>query len=207
MSIKAARGRPKDPSKCAAIIVAARHLFAKQGFAKTSMDCLADHSGVSKATLYSHFKNKNDVFKAVIIDKLENYTVSFDGVENSSIEEGLAYFSRQLFELLHDPDVINMQRLVISESNSQHGMADLFFDAGPEPVMKKLTTYLSEREELANRDAAAYRSLCETFASLLIPHHYYVGIMIAHRKPQTKAERQNHIAQSIKGFMSIISDS
>lgn len=205
MTSKVARGRPKDPEKHAAIILAARELFAEQGFSNASMACLADRSCVSKATLYSHFKSKNDVFKAVILNKLDHYTVSFDGLEALPIEEGLAHFSYQLLELLHDREVIDMQRLVISESNSRHDLAGLFFETGPEQVMGKLTIYLRNRRELSGRPASDYRRLSETFCSLLIPHHYHISLMIGFGKALSKCKRKIHIQQVIKDFISILS--
>ena len=40
-SAPAARGRPKDPAKRAAILDSAKKLFVSQGFAGTSMDAVA----------------------------------------------------------------------------------------------------------------------------------------------------------------------
>ena len=57
-STPAARGRPKDPAKRAAILDAAEKLFLSQGFTGTSMDAVAKEAGVSKLTVYSHFSDK-----------------------------------------------------------------------------------------------------------------------------------------------------
>lgn len=48
------------------IIEKARELFAMFGFKKTTMDEIATECGMSKATLYYYFENKEDVFKTVI---------------------------------------------------------------------------------------------------------------------------------------------
>jgi AcrR family transcriptional regulator len=48
------------------ILKAATPLFARFGFKKTSVDEIARAAHVSKATLYHHFKSKDEVFAAVM---------------------------------------------------------------------------------------------------------------------------------------------
>lgn len=43
----------------------AQILFAKYGYEKTSLSLIAEESGVKKQTIYSHFKSKEDLFRAV----------------------------------------------------------------------------------------------------------------------------------------------
>lgn len=44
---------------------AALRLFARYGYKRTSMDDIAKEAGLAKATLYLHFKGKDDVFRAM----------------------------------------------------------------------------------------------------------------------------------------------
>jgi AcrR family transcriptional regulator len=52
--------------KRSAIVHAARKLFLEGGYAKTSMDSIADAAGVGIKTVYRHFENKDDLFSAVM---------------------------------------------------------------------------------------------------------------------------------------------
>jgi TetR/AcrR family transcriptional repressor of mexJK operon len=52
--------------KRSAIVHAARKLFLEGGYAKTSMDRIADAAGVGIKTVYRHFENKDDLFSAVM---------------------------------------------------------------------------------------------------------------------------------------------
>ncbi|MGF1624294.1 MAG: TetR/AcrR family transcriptional regulator [Alphaproteobacteria bacterium] len=45
---------------------AARSLFARFGYRRTSMDDIAREAGVAKATLYLHFSGKEDVFRTMM---------------------------------------------------------------------------------------------------------------------------------------------
>lgn len=55
-----------------ALIDSARELFGSQGFANTSVDEVVRHAGVTKGALYHHFRDKDDLFRAVVEEvKLE----------------------------------------------------------------------------------------------------------------------------------------
>ncbi len=75
-------GRPKDMEKRAAILDAAKALFVRNAFAGTSMDAVAAEAGVSKLTVYSHFGDKDNLFREVmrarIQDLLPEQTYDFD---------------------------------------------------------------------------------------------------------------------------------
>lgn len=65
-------GRPKDMEKRAAILVAAKALFIRNAFAGTSMDAIAADAGVSKLTVYSHFGDKDNLFREVIRSRIQD---------------------------------------------------------------------------------------------------------------------------------------
>jgi AcrR family transcriptional regulator len=50
----------------AAIHAAARELFAKKGFAATTMDDIASRAGVAKGAVYHHFGSKEEIFERVL---------------------------------------------------------------------------------------------------------------------------------------------
>jgi AcrR family transcriptional regulator len=51
------------------ILREARALFTAQGFAAVSMQQIADAAAVNKATLYHHFRDKEDLFVSVMLDE------------------------------------------------------------------------------------------------------------------------------------------
>lgn len=55
-----------------ALVASARELFGSKGYASTSVDEVVRHAGVTKGALYHHFKDKDDLFRAVVEEvKLE----------------------------------------------------------------------------------------------------------------------------------------
>lgn len=53
------------------IVRQARALFLAEGYASVSMQQIADAAGVNKATLYHHFRDKEDLFVAVLKEQFE----------------------------------------------------------------------------------------------------------------------------------------
>jgi AcrR family transcriptional regulator len=56
----------KDKKVREGIINAAREVFARHGFRKTTMDDIAQAARKGKSSLYHYFKSKDDVFRAVV---------------------------------------------------------------------------------------------------------------------------------------------
>jgi AcrR family transcriptional regulator len=59
------------PDRRAALLEAARGVFLRYGFKKTSMDDLARAAGISRQGLYLHFPTKESLFREVIGHMLE----------------------------------------------------------------------------------------------------------------------------------------
>ena len=48
------------------IIAAALELFSKNGYSNTTLAMIADEAGFSRGPIYWHFKNKDELFQAVL---------------------------------------------------------------------------------------------------------------------------------------------
>lgn len=59
------------------ILRSARDLFHKKGFYGTTMEDIATHSGFDRRTIYNHFKNKEDIFAALISGILSDIDTIF----------------------------------------------------------------------------------------------------------------------------------
>ncbi len=57
---------PKSKKKTQTILQAAKEEFLSHGYAATSMDRIAKRAGISKATIYNHFQDKQDLLKSLV---------------------------------------------------------------------------------------------------------------------------------------------
>lgn len=58
--------RPRSAKAHGKVVKAAAHLFAERGIDSTSMDAIAEDSGVSKATIYKHWPDKDSLCLEVL---------------------------------------------------------------------------------------------------------------------------------------------
>lgn len=63
----------KDNPKHTLILQAAAECFARFGFDKTTLDDIGRRAGLNKASLYYYFKNKEDIFIAVVLHETKSF--------------------------------------------------------------------------------------------------------------------------------------
>lgn len=128
-----APGRPKDLEKRAAILQAGKRLFPSHGFEGTSMDAIAAEAGVSKLTVYSHFTDKETLFKEVIRAKCEEQVppTLFLADLKGPIGRQLLIIARAFFRLITSSESVALHRMMTAQNPPSTKLAQLFWEAGP----------------------------------------------------------------------------
>ena len=67
------------------LVDCARELFARKGFEATTMNDIAAASGKGRRTLYTYFKNNEELYEAVISSELEILSEKLDEMANKII--------------------------------------------------------------------------------------------------------------------------
>lgn len=79
---RAAGRRPKiadaDQDSRAAILASARSVFARRGFEGASTREVAQAAGVNNAMIYYHFKDKDELYRAVLVDSFSAFERIWD---------------------------------------------------------------------------------------------------------------------------------
>lgn len=132
-----------------AFLAAAGDLFIEKGYGDTSLADVVKRSGGSLATLYDFFGNKAGLFKALIDDRASRITRILNQPEGEehSVAASLETHGRQVLDLMLEPDVIAVQRLVIAESAQFPELASMYFSAGPAAVFESLKSYLTKQAQ------------------------------------------------------------
>lgn len=101
-----------------AIIAAARRAFLKQGYGNTSMSAIAAAIGGSKTTLWSYFKNKNDLFDAVVDDLIDRYgeALRFPLPDDGDLRATLEAYAVSVLSTITRPQVVALHRIVTGEA-------------------------------------------------------------------------------------------
>lgn len=132
--------------------------FLAQGFTATSMDRVAKTAGVSKATVYSHFQDKEELF-VTLVERLAKK--KFQLIMGSlSLCEEPKILLRQLataliYQMSSDPEYMTFVRLVIGESARFPNLARTFVNNIAKPGLETLSQYLADHPELKIPDPEA----------------------------------------------------
>ena len=93
------------------IIASAARVFAQKGVQRASLDEIAGGAGLTKGAIYWHFKNKNDLFFAMLDSRLRQDTAPLLGDLDTLIHAGgdpldglTAMFQTSLRRCVDDPD-------------------------------------------------------------------------------------------------------
>jgi len=123
----------EDPIKRDQILDGARIVFTRMGFDAASMSDITREAGVSKGTIYVYFKNKEDLFLALIARQREvlfgNLRQLLD--EGRPVPETLEQYGLMLARTLLSADAIRAQRAIIGTVGRMPEMGIEFFNKGP----------------------------------------------------------------------------
>lgn len=153
--------RSKSVEKSATILQGAMQEFLKHGYAGTSMDQIAKVAGVSKATVYSHFGDKESLFNAVIQDLVQEkfQTVMSLDQPQSLGEDPKKVLSEMVTKMLEntlsDRNFHNFIRIIIGESGRFPELAKAYVYNLAKPGIEALTKYLKSHPELKLEDPEA----------------------------------------------------
>lgn len=129
-------GRP--PSKRAgeieeAILSAAKELFLSLGYEATSMEAVAQAAGVSKRTLYIRHSTKEALIKAVVEDRVRNWS-NEASARNSDVPEkfpdSLKRHAQTFVHMLANPEVRQFDRLIMTTAQRFPEIAETFYNVG-----------------------------------------------------------------------------
>lgn len=79
------------------LLEVARNLFAHKGLEATTMNDIAQASGRGRRTLYTYFRNKEEIYYAVIEEELERLSEKVDEVAKASVQP-----EEKIFRLIYN---------------------------------------------------------------------------------------------------------
>ena len=128
-----------------AIIAVAREIFLLHGYGAASMSAIAAAVGGSKATLYSYFKTKADLFGEVVRNTSEDHDddPAFDPDLDAPLGPVLTRVGEKMLRLICRPQTVALYRVVIAEAGRFPEVGEAFFRAGPQVKIERLTARIA----------------------------------------------------------------
>ena len=120
MDVKTRKAEQSEATR-AALIAAGRELFASRGFADTATEEIVQRAGVTRGALYHHFKDKTDLFRAVV-EQIEGEVTAKTGeaaLNAGGVWEGIVAAVNRFLDECLDPGI---RRVVLIDAPSVLGL-------------------------------------------------------------------------------------
>ena len=190
------------------ILEASLDLFSVQGFEATSLSRIAGAVGIRKASLYSHFENKQAILDALVQDILEQYAehsiftnTDWDASAHTKDSRTLTpdaaaqMILGQIRYILHDPHISKARKMLVVEQFQNPELAKLQTRQNYTDVMQYFTgmmQHLIRQGVLRDEDPGMMA------AQLCLP--ISVWINLCDREPEREAEIMELIGKHIRQF-------
>ncbi|GAK34485.1 transcriptional regulator [Iodidimonas nitroreducens] len=198
----AVRGRPRSTDKHQAILDAAGDLFLEMGFDRAAMDQIAQRAGVSKQTVYSHFTNKEGLFRAVIKHRVTEFFPDdpVAGAAPRSLEDRLREIGRRYVTLVVSEDAVALFRLLAVNCESHPKLVEMFFEEGPGRLaagIEKVLAHAAAQGAFTCEDRAEATRLFGTLMRGDLHLRRTLGI----EPPLSASAIDDHVARAVRIFL------
>jgi TetR/AcrR family transcriptional regulator, mexJK operon transcriptional repressor len=134
------RGRKFDQ-----VLEGARKIFLRDGFERAAVDDIAREAGVSKATIYAYFPDKQLLFMEVARCECLRQTEDAEALMGGdvSVQAALTVAAERIIAFLMSEFGQRMFRIVVGEGQRFPGLGREFHDCGPGLIHDRLVLHLA----------------------------------------------------------------
>ncbi|MDT0341482.1 TetR/AcrR family transcriptional regulator [Streptomyces litchfieldiae] len=143
-----AAGRPE---KRRAITGAARRVFGNEGYVRAGVDAIAAEAGVSKRTIYNHFRDKEDLFLSVALEGAHEVTETIARLLDRHLrkivdvaDDLTAFALERVAAVAEFPEHFALVRTIEAEAaRIPPAVLEEWIKAGPQTAHLRLAPYLA----------------------------------------------------------------
>lgn len=174
------------------IIKGARELFCIYGYKKVTMDEIAKKSKVTKKTIYSYFKDKDDLIKYFLYEAIDNMKKIVDKIEHQELEstEKVQKIIYSLLEYRKEDEII--KKFSEEANNLPLGTAKECMKILNESIVEEIKELLEkgiEKNEVKK---------CDTNLASYLIYRMYIALMFEWKKPLSIKEVTENIMNILK---------
>ena len=174
------------------VINGARELFCTYGYKKVTMDEIAKRSGVTKKTIYSYFKDKNDLIKYFVyeeIDKMKEIVSNVEKKDLSTVDRA----NEIIYSLLEYRKQEKLLKKFSEEAKELPlGIATECEEILNKAIVKEIKKLLEKG--IKNKDVIP----CDTDLASFLIYKLYLSLMFEWDKPLDKKEVTNSFMNLLK---------
>ena len=187
------------------ILKAALGLFSVQGFEATSISQIASAVGIRKASLYSHFENKQAILDTLVQKVLEQYEEHSlfaradwekdTGSLPQTSDDAVQMIQGQIRYILHDPAISRARKMLVIEQFRNAELAKMQTKQNYSDVLRYFTGLV---KRLIRQGVLAEDDPEIMAAQLCLP--ISVWINLCDREPERETEVMEMVSKHIRQF-------
>ncbi|MCO6416538.1 TetR/AcrR family transcriptional regulator [Siccirubricoccus sp. KC 17139] len=212
VATKPGRGRGGRPTRAEAaarderLVEVAAALFLERGFEGTSMDALAERAGVSKQTVYARYRDKRELFEAVLRYRIGRWLVPFSRhvtvkavqPDAEAAEAMLLDLGREMLAFSSTPEALAMGRILSAQTVQFPDLGRLAYEEG---WLKAAHAVAQMLTELARQGAIVVPDpllTADLFLSLVLGRGSRLAVYIA---PADPVEQDRRLVAAVRLFL------
>ncbi|MCI5096587.1 MAG: TetR/AcrR family transcriptional regulator [Rhodobacteraceae bacterium] len=128
------------------VVNGARDIFMAVGFERASVDDIARAAGVSKATLYSYFPDKQLLFMEVVRCECKRHAGDIEDLVEAglAVDEALSVAAERILSIILSDFSQRVFRICVAEADRFPELGRQFYENGPLVVRGQLSAYLQK---------------------------------------------------------------
>jgi AcrR family transcriptional regulator len=161
----------------ARILEAAGRLFAERGFVGTTTRAIAIESGVNEALLFRHFKTKEDLYTALLQEKLEDFAQQVEPELRKTLELPVAEGLSEVAKIIVHKHRENLWflRVMLFAALESHHLGQLFFKQRL-PLLEFLEEFFERKIKSGEVKVHSPAVLSRAFIAMI--HHYVLITLV-----------------------------
>lgn len=186
------------------ILDVASDLFLTQGYGVTSIEAIARRAGISKRTFYSRFKDKAELFGAVVHRIVERLRPAGDATlfDGASLEEILVRLARLILDAALSPQALALHRVILAEATRFPDLAAVVTERGGSREAVTRIAALLERDARAGHGVPENAPFAAAqFLQMVIglPQRRALGLGTPMTAPELDAWARDTVALFLEG--------
>ena len=183
------------------ILDVATALFLSRGFGATSIEAVAGRARISKRTFYHRFRDKAELYRAVVRRLLQHWLPEFEALFDAPapLDILLGRLARRMLAVALSPEALALRRLLLAEAERFPELVDIAIEQGATRAIER-TAALLEVECRAERialDDCRFAAMQFQEMVLSIPLRRAMGF----GAPLTEQEREDWANKCVALFM------
>ncbi len=192
----------KRGRKYGQVVAGAREIFMQEGFEGASVDAIAKAAGVSKATLYSYFADKRQLFLEVARCECERQSEQARALAQTgrTVRETLTDIAQRLTGFMLSEFGQSVFRLCAAEAERFPELGRAFYRSGPEQARRSIAEFFRKAVEAGELDIEDCDFAAEQFTELC-KAHLWSRLMFNMISEVTEADVERIITSAVEMFL------